>query len=163
MTVLIPMGCSPADPPAEQPETVPATVQEVVEEPVAVVVDAVTERIPEAAGLVGAWLLEDLAGQGVIDMAQTTIVFDGEGRASGNGGCNRYTGSYTFENGKLVFGPLAGTKMMCPEAVMDQEDRFHDALADVEGVTTDGHFLLIEITGSNAPLKFTRMEPDVID
>ena len=96
-------------------------------------------------------------------MVQTTLAFDGEGRASGSGGCNRFTGSYTFDDGKLAFGPLAGTKMMCPEAVMDQEDRFHQALGAVDKVVLDGPFLLIYIEGSDAPLRFTRMEPDVID
>lgn len=135
------------------------TVQPVAEEPV----DVVTESVPEPAELLGGWLLEDLGGRGVMDMVRTTMEFDAEGRVFGSGGCNRFTGSYTFEDGKLAFGPLAGTKMMCPEAVMDQEDRFHDALADTEGVTIDGPVLLIEITGSAAPLKFTRMEPEVID
>lgn len=164
-TVLIVTGCAPSDPPAEKSETLPTTVGEVVEEqPVAVSsFDAASERTPDFEALVGVWLLEDLAGQGVIGMAQTTLEFDGEGGASGSGGCNRYTGSYTFEGGRLEFEPMAGTKMMCPEAVMDQEDRFHDALADTEGVTIDGDLLLIEITGSAAPLKFTRMAPDVID
>ena len=113
--------------------------------------------------LVGAWLLEDMGGRGVVDGVQTTMIFGSEGRVSGTGGCNRYTGSYTLENDRLTFGPLAGTKMMCPEAVMGQEDRFHKALADVERVTIDGDLLLIEITGSDSPLRFTRMESDVID
>jgi len=96
-------------------------------------------------------------------MVQTTLVFDGQGRASGNGGCNRFTGSYTFDDGHLVFGPMAGTKMMCPEAVMDQEDRFHRAIGGIERVVLNGPFLLIYVEESKQPLKFTRMEPDVID
>ena len=108
--------------------------------------------------LVGAWLLEDLGGRGVMDMAQTTIEFDGEGRVFGSGGCNRFTGTYTFEDGVLGFGPLAATKMMCPEAVMDQEDRFLGALGAVERVEMDGPFLLIFFSGSDDPLRFTTMD-----
>jgi len=137
--------------------------QDEVSEPVAVAATVVTERVPEANELVGAWLLEDLGGRGVMDMAQTTLEFDGGGRASGSGGCNRFTGSYTFTDGELSFGPLAGTKMMCPEAVMDQEDRFHQAVGAVERVAVEGPYLLIYIQGSEQPLKFTRIEPDVID
>lgn len=33
--------------------------------------------------------------------------------ASGDTGCNRYTGIYTLKNGKLGFGPLASTRMAC--------------------------------------------------
>ncbi len=117
----------------------------------------------EPIDLAGAWLLEDLGGRGVMDMVQTTLAFDGEGRASGSGGCNRFTGSYTFTDGELVFGPLAGTKKMCPEAVMDQEDRFMQALGAAGRVEMDGSFLLISSEGSKSPLRFTRMEPDVID
>ena len=157
------LGCAPSDPPTEQTDSVSMAVQEVAEEPVAVAVEVAAERDPEPAELVGAWLLEDFGGRGVMDMVQTTIEFDGEGRAFGSGGCNRYTGSYTFEDGLLAFGPLAGTKMMCPEAVMDQEDQFHQALGAVDRVAVDGPFLLIYLAGSEMPLRFTRMEAEVID
>ncbi len=126
-------------------------------EPEAVVI---VDTKPEVE-LLGAWLLEDLGGRGVMDMVQTTIEFSAEGGVVGAGGCNRYTGSYTFDDGRLEFSPLAGTKMMCPEAVMDQEDRFHQALAAVERVEMDGPFLLIFYKDSEQPLRFTRMEPDV--
>ena len=94
-------------------------------------------------------------------MVQTTLAFDGEGRVSGSGGCNRFTGSYTFTDGELSFGPLAGTKMMCPEAVMDQEDRFHRALGAVDRVERDGPFLLIFEENSDQPLRFTKTEQEV--
>ena len=163
ITALAFMGCAPSDPPAEQTEAVSMTVQTVAEEPVEVAVDVVTEPVPEPAELLGGWLLEDLGGRGVMDMVRTTMEFDAEGRVFGSGGCNRFTGSYTFEEGKLAFGPLAGTKMMCPEAVMDQEDRYHQALGAVDRVVADGPYLLIYVAGSEQPLRFTRMEPDVID
>ena len=157
------MGCARSDPPADGAEGVLVAAQDSAAEPAAVVAVATSEPVYEAADLVGVWLLEDLGGRGVMDRVQTTIAFDAEGRVAGSGGCNRFTGSYTFEDGRLAFGPMAGTKMMCAEAVMDQEDRFHDALADLERITIDGDSLLIEITGSAAPLRFTRMESDVID
>lgn len=157
------MGCSASDPPAAQLEVASDTTAGDVEEPATVAATQATERVPATTELVGDWLLEDLGGRGVMDMVQTTLVFDGEGRVSGSGGCNRFTGSYTFTDGELSFGPLAGTKMMCPEAVMDQEDRFHMALGAIERVAVDGPFLLIYAVGSEAPLKFTRMASDVSD
>lgn len=135
---------------------VAATRAPTVEAEAAVMVDAQPE-----VDLLGAWLLEDLGGRGVMDMIQTTIEFDAEGGVFGGGGCNRFTGSYTFEDGRLEFSPLAGTKMMCPEAVMDQEDRFHQALGAVERVAMDGPFLLIFYTDSDDPLKFTKMADQV--
>jgi len=157
------IGCAPSEPPVDQPEVVAVVVDSEAEEAVAVVAEASAERVPEPTELVGAWLLEDLGGRGVMDMAQTTIVFDGEGRVSGSGGCNRFTGGYTFADGILEFSPLAGTKMMCPEAVMDQEDRFLSALGAVERVAVDGPFLLISFAGEEHPMRFTRMEPEIVD
>jgi len=154
------LGCSASDPQAEQLEAVPVmTVDEVDKTGVAASAQ-VTSHIPDATELAGEWLLEDLGGRGVMDLVQTTLAFDGEGRVSGSGGCNRFTGSYTFSDGELSFGPLAGTKMMCPEAVMDQEDRFHKALGAVDRVAVDGPFLLIYAGEKDAPLKFTRMGED---
>ncbi len=140
------MGCAPSEPPKEKADAVAVTV----------VAETPAERVPEAAELVGAWVLEDLGGSGVVDMVQTTIEFDGEGRVFGSGGCNRFTGSYEFEGGELEIGPLAGTKMMCPEAVMDQEDRFLQALGEVERVAANEPFLLIYFEGGEQPLKFIR-------
>jgi heat shock protein HslJ len=158
------LGCAPSEPrPAESPEVVAVAADGEGEEAVAVVAEESPERVPEPAELVGAWLLEDLGGRGVMDMVQTTIVFDDEGRVSGNGGCNRYTGSYTFEDGDLGFGPLAATKRMCPEAVMNQETGFFVALDEVERVAVDGPFLLISFAGSEMPLRFTRMESDAAE
>lgn len=116
---------------------------------------------PAEIDLVGAWLLEDLGGRGVVDMVRTTLEFESDGIVSGRGGCNRFTGSYDFEEGKLEFGPLAVTKMMCPEAVMEQEDGFHRALGAVDRVEMDGPFLLIYTEGLDQPLRFTRTEQEV--
>ena len=154
------LGCSASDPQAEQVEVVPVTTVDEVDETGVAAAAQVTSHIPDPTELAGDWLLEDLGGRGVMDMVQTTLAFDGEGRVSGSGGCNRFTGSYTFTDGELSFSPLAGTKMMCPEAVMDQEDRFHMALGTIERVAVDGPFLLIYAGDSEAPLKFTRMDED---
>ena len=41
-----------------------------------------------------AWLLEDLAGRGVIDNSHATLQFMADGKVAGTGGCNRYSGSW---------------------------------------------------------------------
>ncbi|WP_248321747.1 MULTISPECIES: META domain-containing protein [unclassified Caballeronia] len=56
----------------------------------------------------------------------------GRRRASGFSGCNRYTGPYVLKDGKLSFGPLAGTRMACPSSVGGAlEQPYLDALAHV--------------------------------
>ena len=54
-----------------------------------------------------------------------------EGRLTGRAGCNRYTADAKpgAVGGDLVVGPIAATRMMCPEPVMAVESRFLDALA----------------------------------
>ena len=56
----------------------------------------------------------------------------GQRRASGFSGCNRYTGTYALKEGKLSFGPLAGTRMACATPGGKIEGAYLDALAHVE-------------------------------
>jgi putative lipoprotein len=51
-----------------------------------------------------------------------------DGAVSGSGGCNRFAGRAEIGDGTIRFGPIAGTKMMCPPAAMDQEMKFFAAL-----------------------------------
>jgi heat shock protein HslJ len=56
----------------------------------------------------------------------------GRRRASGFSGCNRYTGTYDLKNGKLSFGPLAGTRMACVSGAGAALERpYLDALAHI--------------------------------
>lgn len=56
----------------------------------------------------------------------------GRRRASGFSGCNRFTGTYGLKDGKLTFGPLAGTRMACVSgAGAALEQPYLDALAHI--------------------------------
>jgi heat shock protein HslJ len=88
--------------------------------------------VAASSSLVGTrWLVEDIGGHGVIDYAQTTVIFDGDDRVSGSTGCNQYSGPVNIKDDHLAFGPMASTKMACPESVMDQEVRFQMAMGHV--------------------------------
>ena len=67
----------------------------------------------------------------MIDDAQTILELAPDGTVSGTGGCNRMAGKARIEGPKITFGPLAGTMMACPDALMDQESQFHEALKSV--------------------------------
>jgi heat shock protein HslJ len=42
-------------------------------------------------------------------------LFTKDGKVSGNGGCNRFSGSYTLNaKGEIAIGQLMSTKMFCP-------------------------------------------------
>lgn len=117
------------------------------------------------AGIDGtAWLVEDIAGRGVIDRAQTTISFDAPGRVSGSTGCNRYTGVATREGEALRFGPLAATKRACVPALMDQEQKFLSAMEAVRGYAVDANGLL-HLRGATGDLllRLAAMPKDALD
>ncbi|MDX3929782.1 MAG: META domain-containing protein [Shinella sp.] len=87
---------------------------------------------PVPPGLGGAWLAEDINGGGVMDNLQTTLEIRPDGSYGGNGGCNTYRGNLKVENGGITFAPAAATRKMCAPAVMDQEQKFFDALGTVK-------------------------------
>ena len=117
--------------------------------------------VPERAGqgaatIVGpVWVAEEIAGAAVSGEAPITLLLGAGGRASGRGGCNGYGGSYTLAGDALHFGPLAATKMACAPALMDQEQRYFDTLAQVAryAVADDGALLLTTAEGKEIRLR----------
>jgi len=74
------------------------------------------------------WVAETIAGQPVINPGRVTLAFV-EGRVSGRGGCNIYSGPVEIGNGTLKVGPLISTKMACGEpGLMQQESAYLGAL-----------------------------------
>ena len=89
-------------------------------------------------GLAGtSWMIVGYAGPtgvatAMIPRSTVSLTLGADGNAGGNGGCNRYGGSYTTDpaSGTLAFGPLMQTEMACPpQSTMDQESAYLAALA----------------------------------
>lgn len=104
----------------------------------------------------GPWLAEAIDGGGVPDGTRVELTFEGgdagTGRVSGRTGCNRASGAWTQQGAGLRLGPLAGTRMMCPPAQMDIENKVlgvlngavavrHDAAGRATLRTADGRTL----------------------
>ena len=106
-----------------------------------------------------AWLAGEIGGRDVVDGARTTLEFAEAGRVGGNAGCNRYFGPLSVGGDTLAFGNLAATRMMCPPALMDQEERFLQALREARRfeLRQDGEQLLIYGDGSEPLIRFTRI------
>ena len=101
--------------------------------------------------LVGStWLAEDIGGHGVAHGVRTTIEFGAPGRIDGLAACNRYTGPVSFDRDGVAFGDLASTRMMCPDSIMDQEQRFFEALAKIDrlALADDGRTLIAYAGGA---------------
>ncbi len=102
------------------------------------------------------WRLEDLGGAGVLDRVEATLEFPEEGRAAGNGSCNRFFGTVEMKGETISFGPLASTRMACAEATSNQEAKYLEALQSAERFTLDGSTLSIYSKGMEKPLRFVR-------
>jgi heat shock protein HslJ len=108
----------------------------------------------ESAGILTEreWVVEDLAGGGVIDRSRITLNFDAEGRVSGRASCNRYTAGYQQQGDLLSFTSAAATKMACAESLMNQEQKFFRILGAVSRFTIDDTGALI-LEGEAGTLK----------
>lgn len=103
------------------------------------------------------WVVEDIAGTGIVADSRVTLAFDAEGKVAGSGSCNRYFGPYTLVADKVTFGNMASTMMACPEALMEQERRFLQTLQQVQsfGITADGALVLHGAAGDIAARRGT--------
>lgn len=104
----------------------------------------------------GEWLVEDINGEGVIDILQTTLAFGTDGQVSGTGGCNRYSGSFELAGDTLGFGPMAVTQMACPQAIGNQEQKFFEAIASPLRASIDETGALVLTGKSGKTLKARR-------
>lgn len=107
------------------------------------------------------WLAEDILQAGVLDMLQSTLKFDVNLNVSGNGGCNRYFGSATVQEDEMNFGALTSTRMACPPAIMDQEQRFFTALnlTRTWQIDTERELLTMKNEDGRTILRFSRLTP----
>jgi heat shock protein HslJ len=103
------------------------------------------------------WVLEDLAGTGVVEPGRATLAIDALSRASGKGSCNRFSGPVTISGDSISFGPLISTRMACVEpALMTQESSYLVALGRAARYTVEGATLRIFLEGGGEPLRFSR-------
>jgi heat shock protein HslJ len=64
------------------------------------------------------WLLTDAGEDADAGAADSTLRLEG-GTASGNSGCNSFSGGYTIDGDSLTFGALASTAMACADPAVD--------------------------------------------
>ncbi len=83
------------------------------------------------------WVIENIAGGGIIDSSHATLQFFADGRLAGSASCNRILGSYTSEAAKLKIEPAGTTMMACPPALMNQERKLLTLLPKVESYRID--------------------------
>lgn len=75
---------------------------------------------------------EWINGKPRLHHSHPTLTLGDDGRAYGSGGCNHWFAAYTREADKLSFAQIGSTRKMCAPAVMEQEQRFLEALSSVQ-------------------------------
>ena len=96
------------------------------------------------------WVAQSIAGKAVVHIGRVTLSF-AEGRVSGRGGCNLYSGTVEYGKGAIKIGPLISTKMACAEdGLMQQESAYLTTLQGAErySVGEDGKLTISTRTGA---------------
>lgn len=104
------------------------------------------------------WVLEEIDGSAAVDRVQSTIRFQGNDRIAGWGGCNRYFANVRSGRNFFKVGPIGSTRRICPPVVMEQEERFFNALQKSRSIRMEGHQLVIDSEATQKPLKFGRLK-----
>ena len=102
------------------------------------------------------WILTQMLSAGgqtqILDVG-VSASFDGT-TISGNAGCNSYHASYEASGNEISFGPVAGTKMACPEAETSTEARYLQLLEGVATFETSGRSLSMSDADGTPVLQF---------
>jgi heat shock protein HslJ len=104
------------------------------------------------------WQLVSMAGKPPIaDSKPPTLNFSGKS-VSGSGGCNRLIGQFTVDGNSLSINEqMASTMMACPEALMEQEQKFVKALTTAReyAIMAPGNLVITYGDDPGQELKFT--------
>jgi heat shock protein HslJ len=110
------------------------------------------------------WLLTDLPGTTVIAISKASFSVLKNGRASGNGSCNRFTAAIEINGSNIKFGPVASTRMVCgDDALTAQETKFLEFLSAANRFEMSDPYLLVFANGHDQPLHFIRIPPNTFD
>lgn len=112
---------------------------------------------PTAGELVDVdWACVKIDGRPVPVEAEVTVRFEADGRAGGGTGVNRWFGTWTtLGEGDLEVSSLGTTRRAGPPELMQLEQRFLEALGQVERSRLDGGRLLL-LKGGQTLLELTR-------
>jgi heat shock protein HslJ len=114
---------------------------------------------PLPEGLTGThWVARSLAGRAVPENVAVTLEFPEPDRVAGRSGCNRYGGPIGVQEGRLVIGPLAMTRMACPPPQSEFETLFVAVVDQALRLERDNTALVL-IADGQEPSRFLPLTP----
>ncbi|WP_374406089.1 META domain-containing protein [Pelagerythrobacter sp.] len=114
---------------------------------------AASERLTESQ-----WRFVTIDGGSPAVPEKATLTF-AEDRLSASVGCNGMGGDWRIEQGRLIAGPLMGTKMFCEGPVWEQEQAVSALLVAAPKLEWDGDRLFLNSSGHSAELERLSPEP----
>lgn len=105
----------------------------------------------------GSWTMENGNGPDgefeALEDAPVTLEIEKDGAFSGTSGCNNIFGTMTIEGDKVDLGAVGQTMMACPDEMMTLENKYTQALNDVDAGDVDGDKLVLRGTDSEINYK----------
>ena len=68
------------------------------------------------------WRLVELQGAAALEGVEATLEFPEAGRITGNGSCNRFSGSVEVTGNSIMIRQLASTRMACIEPAANRQE-----------------------------------------
>jgi heat shock protein HslJ len=101
--------------------------------------------------IAGDWRFVSIDGDApaVPDRARLSFADD---RINASVGCNAMAGPWRIEEGRLIAGPLAGTRMYCEGPVWSQEDALSALLVAAPTIAFEDEQLVLKSSGHSAAL-----------
>ena len=87
-------------------------------------------------------LVSGVPGPEDVTVRRPSALFE-NGEVSGSTGCNRFTASYSADNGEIALGPVASTLMACPPPADAVERAYVAALAHVARWSVENEQLVL--------------------
>lgn len=105
------------------------------------------------------WRLTELNGRVPLGAAEPIALnFTSTDQASGNSGCNSYSGSYRAAGSNLTFSALVSTERAClDQGMMTQEAALYQALSAVATYELRNDQLILMDSNGTVTLRFARI------
>jgi heat shock protein HslJ len=104
------------------------------------------------------WRLETSDSRPLPADARATLVFQHDGRITGQAGCNLYFASCRLDEANLAVSAVGSTRKICSPDLMDFENRYLSALRQARRLETGPTELVIHSEGLDTPLRFVPLE-----
>jgi heat shock protein HslJ len=105
-----------------------------------------------------AWILTELldaeGNTQIVDIG-VNAEFDGS-TINGVSGCNSYNATYEATGDQISFGPIAGTKKICPPDEQDVEDRYLQLLEGAATYAIEGRSMSMNDAEGTPVLQFSQ-------